>query len=981
MLTSGAQEGNGDSGEVIRFPNRSARIVQYAAWATMAWSRKVLQVDLLEAPRPAVTKFEMLLHRRSLNPSRSMIAALRQKIGDGDNMSADARAFLAVHATAANFHDRVEPRQNLLAEVAIVAGRVTGNGFGADMRRQHFPTLLSSGWFIRHAWGLTAEFTLDRFRYYSVAAAEDPVWFETVAVPRFEAVALRKGLTLLGHDLPVTVVGDAEGRNTSEKVDVAAAALFPSASTALDALLHDEIRPQLLPGDAVIVLRFGHHGLGAAGDSVAIRGCRNVAERAGAMIIDLHCLTHAEPMTLAEITTTANDLARQVSSNTYFGAFVQGVRMIAMEHVNRTGASGSPTLVDALRDSLAMSQNGVRPALFLDASYAAGNVLPWPRAPAQWTYLFARIDAFTCCPHGACIVAVSRSAARQGTTHAELRRASLHALRSRPAFAPTVAQTLDFSDCTTVRRHCEGLARDLVLAAADVWRVEPRVAGLAGCIVTVQLPWPLTKPLEATRQELARSDVMVELIEVSDDPRDDGAVAGDERRVVLCTMSVAPFHLAADFRRLAARLAEHFAPAVAVPEAEGAVVPASLEASQSSRTIADGPPAADQTIKYARPPPCVPRTFALRLEAFLAHYDPQRLPTVQTLLRDHAANEEDLFDRLILQHGLEPPPLSLVSRIERIFARHEPKQLSKAPILADKYAGAACEIIGMLVGRYGPEPAPMAPNPDAAVTTRPKDAPLSMVERELRRAFAGIPRRTDIAVLCKRFEGRLADLQRALRDVEMGPPPPAAGGATSNDVDAGGATPKCLRAQYLATPALAARVLGSRPNYLDWLWADAPSPPPPPPPPATPLIGGSRSPADEEFRHRLIRIYERHAPDRVARVPQLLESWRGQEDLLLSALTAKYGPEPDPGRPVIPHSLARHRAESPSHTASAAPADAHSSPRVRHLPRQLPGRAGAMQAFYATAHNTDALEDLLWAQVGEGRRMEILSAANDLDVL
>jgi hypothetical protein len=163
------------------------------------------------------------------------------------------------------------------------------------------PTLLSSGWFIRHAWGLTAEFTLDRFRYYSVAAAEDPVWFETVAVPRFEALALRKGLTLLGHDLPVTAVGDAEGRNTSEKVDVAAAALFPSASTALDALLDDAIRPQLLPGDAVIVLRFGHHGLSAAGDSVAIRGCRNIAERAGAVIIDLHCSTHAETMTSFDI--------------------------------------------------------------------------------------------------------------------------------------------------------------------------------------------------------------------------------------------------------------------------------------------------------------------------------------------------------------------------------------------------------------------------------------------------------------------------------------------------------------------------------------------------------------------------------------------------------------------------------------------------------------------------------------------------------
>jgi hypothetical protein len=50
-----------------------------------------------------------------------------------------------------------------------------------------------------------------------------------------------------------------------------------------------------------------------------------------------------------------------------------------------------------------------------------------------------------------------------------------------------------------------------------------------------------------------------------------------------------------------------------------------------------------------------------------------------------------------------------------------------------------------------------------------------------------------------------------------------------------------------------------------------------------------------DYASRITAMFEKYSPERVSRVPNFLEKYRGQEEELLKALVAKYGPEPTPG--------------------------------------------------------------------------------------
>ncbi len=50
-----------------------------------------------------------------------------------------------------------------------------------------------------------------------------------------------------------------------------------------------------------------------------------------------------------------------------------------------------------------------------------------------------------------------------------------------------------------------------------------------------------------------------------------------------------------------------------------------------------------------------------------------------------------------------------------------------------------------------------------------------------------------------------------------------------------------------------------------------------------------------DYRRRLTNIYNRYAPDKMSGIDSVLVRYQGQEEALMTALVAKYGPEPFSG--------------------------------------------------------------------------------------
>ena len=149
-------------------------------------------------------------------------------------------------------------RQDVLASSLHVApqARVTSGGFGPDIRRAHYPSLLCGGYFIRHRVGTPTRLVSETYGELSKAAAEDPAWFSDVANVKFASVASRKVMGLWGHESGATVCGDWDGTGASRKADMGFVGLFASPSAAVEALDEAFLKPSLAPGDVVLFVQF-----------------------------------------------------------------------------------------------------------------------------------------------------------------------------------------------------------------------------------------------------------------------------------------------------------------------------------------------------------------------------------------------------------------------------------------------------------------------------------------------------------------------------------------------------------------------------------------------------------------------------------------------------------------------------------------------------------------------------------------------------
>eukprot|EP00759_Apiculatamorpha_spiralis_P025199 PhF_6_TR28268/c0_g1_i1/m.41828 len=76
---------------------------------------------------------------------------------------------------------------------------------------------------------------------------------------------------------------------------------------------------------------------------------------------------------------------------------------------------------------------------------------------------------------------------------------------------------------------------------------------------------------------------------------------------------------------------------------------------------------------------------------------------------------------------------------------------------------------------------------------------------------------------------------------------------------------------------------------------------------------GTQSVEYLSHRTRLIRFYEKYNPEKLSRVDEFLNAYRGDEERLFTILVGKYGPEPMVSSRSTPHTPTLYRRPTPTH--------------------------------------------------------------------
>ena len=249
-----------------------------------------------------------------------------------------------------------------------------------------------------------------------------------------------------------------------------------------------------------------------------------------------------------------------------------------------------------------------------------------------------------------------------------------------------------------------------------------------------------------------------------------------------------------------------------------------------------------------------------RLCRIYRHYAPDKLGNVDRVLEVYRGLEVEMFSALTGKYGPEPPiPLDLPNsdtpasfRLVRFFRRHMPERVHTVDDVIARFAGREQVLLTSLVAKYGPEPADTDTFPDSEpAPLQQQVTPSDDVRARLVRFYQRYaPERISGAdEVLARFAGRERELMTALV-AKYGPEPPFATFARTTTMSDGGEAETKQRTE------------------------ESPS--------VSPLC-----------RERMVRFYQRYAPDKIPLIDQTLARYAGREQELWSALVAKYGPEPN----------------------------------------------------------------------------------------
>ena len=305
-----------------------------------------------------------------------------------------------------------------------------------------------------------------------------------------------------------------------------------------------------------------------------------------------------------------------------------------------------------------------------------------------------------------------------------------------------------------------------------------------------------------------------------------------------------------------------------------------------------------------------------RLTAFYEKYNPAKVQSVDKTLESYAGREEEMFEALVAKYGPEPTSSSqsvssdYKARLTAFYEKYNPGKVSSVDKTLQAYGGREEEMFAALVSKYGPEPQVPSQPVERKTTTTPSNkgmdykgrltafyekynpAKVSSVDKTLE-AYAGREEEMFQALVAK-YGPEPAAISLPPPPPEKPQPPAVTVPSTTSDYRTRLAVfyEKYNPAKLSSVDKTLAAYAGREEEIFEALVAkygpeptgsaEAPSMP-------TSASGGSST---NDFKPRLIAIFEKYAPNKLGTVDAALEKYSGREEDLISALVAKYGPEP-----------------------------------------------------------------------------------------
>ncbi|CUG06544.1 Hypothetical protein, putative, partial [Bodo saltans] len=363
-----------------------------------------------------------------------------------------------------------------------------------------------------------------------------------------------------------------------------------------------------------------------------------------------------------------------------------------------------------------------------------------------------------------------------------------------------------------------------------------------------------------------------------------------------------------------------------------------------------------------------------RVARMIQQYLPNKATQIDTLLEKYKGREDEYLSALVAKYGAEPaaptdaPQQQAVApaaverrasvtviaapagaqpsavpdykeRVTRMFQQYTPAKVGQVEAMLEKYKGREEDYLAALVAKHGPEPptantqssSDSSIHPEGSLTDRkasmaspmsakstPPPAALDVKERVARMIRAYLPAKVaQIDAMLEKYKDREEDYLSA------------------------------LVAKYGAEP------IDSAPAQQQ---NNASSLPPAEPQAAASPVAQSRPRSVSDVRSRLQRFYAKYQPDKINNVDGILAKYEGREEDLFTALTQKYGPEPETEPPAAKHqeeSNTTNGSTEPSVTPSATAVGPHVTTTVTSPP---PSNAQSSATFDWLTTVTDDLE-------------------------
>lgn len=251
-----------------------------------------------------------------------------------------------------------------------------------------------------------------------------------------------------------------------------------------------------------------------------------------------------------------------------------------------------------------------------------------------------------------------------------------------------------------------------------------------------------------------------------------------------------------------------------------------------------------------------------------------------------------------LERACTAPMSDARSRLTRFYQKYAPDKLGNVDKLLEAYKGKEDALIADLVKKYGPEPSAAPASPVVSSSSSAGDTRARLVRFYEKYAS---DKMSNIDKILAHYAGK-EDKMFADLVSKYGPEPPTPTSAPAQPIPAAAASPaatdyrtRLLKFYEKYAPDKVCNVDKILTHYSgkeEKMMADLVAKYGPEPSHAVTekSVGGTAGPLD--YRSRLLRFYEKYAPDKTANVDKILTHYSGKEDQMFAELVGKYGPEP-----------------------------------------------------------------------------------------